>query len=74
MKKVNLKYILLTLIVVVGIALAGPDGRVAFANPAFDDLLGYIVQKAKVGQTVTLRILRGGETQDIEVTLGERPE
>ena len=40
----------------------------------FDDLLGYIVQKAKVGQTVTLRILRGGETQDIEVTLGERPE
>jgi len=40
----------------------------------FDDLLGYIVQKAKVGQTVTLRILRGGETQEIEVTLGERPE
>ena len=40
----------------------------------FDDLLGYIVQKAKVGQTVTLRILRGGEMQDIEVTLGERPE
>ncbi len=54
-----------------GDVIVGIDDQ---AVEKFDDLLGYIVQKAKVGQTVTLRILRGGETQDIEVTLGERPE
>ncbi|MEX0852218.1 MAG: EAL domain-containing protein [Bauldia sp.] len=35
----------------IGIALAGPDGRVAFANPAFDDLLG-----SEPGESVGLKI------------------
>lgn len=40
---------------------------------AFDDLLGYIVGKTKVGQTVELQILRDGELITIPVTLAERP-
>ncbi len=39
----------------------------------FDDLLGYIVQSTTVGQTVTLTILRDGQPQTINLTLGERP-
>lgn len=39
----------------------------------FDDLLGYIVQRATIGQTVTLTILRDGQPQTATVTLGERP-
>ncbi|MCB9006446.1 MAG: trypsin-like peptidase domain-containing protein [Ardenticatenaceae bacterium] len=40
----------------------------------FDDLLTYIVRRTSVGQTVTLQILRGGELQEIEITLQARPE
>jgi 2-alkenal reductase len=40
----------------------------------FDDLLGYIVQDTQVGQTVTLTILRDGQTQTLSLTLGERPD
>ena len=40
----------------------------------FDDLLAYIVRHAKVGQTVTLHILRDGKPQDVQVTLGARPK
>ncbi|MCA9956315.1 MAG: trypsin-like peptidase domain-containing protein [Anaerolineales bacterium] len=40
----------------------------------FDDLLTYIVRQTSVGQTVTLEIIRDGETQTIEVTLLARPE
>jgi 2-alkenal reductase len=39
----------------------------------FDDLLGYIVERATVGQTVDLHILRDGEVIIIPITLGERP-
>ena len=39
----------------------------------FDDLLGYIVGKTAVGQTVDLLILRDGEEITVPVTLGERP-
>jgi 2-alkenal reductase len=40
---------------------------------AFDDLLGYIVARTQVGQTVNLIILRDGEEITVPVTLGERP-
>jgi S1-C subfamily serine protease len=39
----------------------------------FDDLLGYIVQYTKVGQTVQIRILRDGQSQEIPLTLEARP-
>ncbi len=39
----------------------------------FDDLLGYIIQQTEVGQTVTLRILREGRTQELPLTLQARP-
>jgi len=39
----------------------------------FDDLLTYIVRQTSVGQTVTLEIIRDGETQTVEVTLQARP-
>jgi 2-alkenal reductase len=44
-------------------------------NPVrhFDDLTSYLFMKTKVGQTVTLTVLRNGKQQDIQVTLGARP-
>lgn len=39
----------------------------------FDDLLTYIVRQTSVGQTVTLEIIRDGETRTVEVTLLARP-
>lgn len=39
----------------------------------FDDLLGYIVQHATVGQTLELQVLRNGQSQFIGVTLQPRP-
>ncbi len=39
----------------------------------FDDLLGYIVQQAQVGQSITITFLRDGQPQTTTVTLGERP-
>jgi S1-C subfamily serine protease len=36
--------------------------------------LGALVQEYSVGDTVTLGVLREGEVQEIDVTLGERPE
>ena len=38
-----------------------------------DALIGTMLSTAKVGDTVTLTIVRGGKSQDIKVTLGERP-
>ncbi|UCH61105.1 MAG: trypsin-like peptidase domain-containing protein [Anaerolineales bacterium] len=46
------------------------DGQ---AVRSFDDLLIYISLNTAPGQTVTLNILRGGETQEVEVILEERP-
>jgi putative serine protease PepD len=40
---------------------------------SFEDLLGYIAYH-KPGDTVTLTVTRGGQQQDLKVTLGERPK
>lgn len=39
----------------------------------FEDLVSYLVTKAAPGQTVTLTVIRGDETLQIPVALGERP-
>lgn len=39
----------------------------------FDELLGYLVSNTRAGQTITVTIIRDGETLDVPVTLGERP-
>ncbi|MCC7448177.1 MAG: trypsin-like peptidase domain-containing protein [Anaerolineae bacterium] len=38
-----------------------------------DDLISYLFNKTNVGQTVTLTVLRGGQQQDVQVTLAARP-
>ncbi len=54
-----------------GDVIVGVDGRPV---KEFDDLLGYIVHETKVGQTVTLRIVRDStEELEIPVTLDARP-
>jgi 2-alkenal reductase len=40
---------------------------------AMDDLIVYLVKETRVGQPVTLTVLRDGQEQAIEVTLGRRP-
>ena len=54
-----------------GDVIVGIDDRTV---QEFDDLLGYIVRQANVGQTVTLHILRDGQPQDVNVTLEARPK
>ena len=39
----------------------------------FDQLLSYLVTNKAPGDTVTLTVLREGQTLDVTVTLGERP-
>jgi 2-alkenal reductase len=39
----------------------------------FDDLSAYLFTKTKIGQSITLTVLRNGKTQDIKVTLVARP-
>jgi S1-C subfamily serine protease len=39
----------------------------------FDQLISYLVANKSPGETVTLTVLRDGETLDLPVTLGERP-
>jgi serine protease Do len=39
----------------------------------FDALVAYQTRSTKPGQEVTLTILRGGQEQQVKVTLGERP-
>ncbi len=39
----------------------------------FEDLTAYLFTKTTVGQTVTLTVLRGANSQDIKVTLAARP-
>ncbi len=39
----------------------------------FEDLVSFLVTKASPGQVITLTVLRGEETLEIPVTLGERP-
>ncbi len=39
----------------------------------FDDLLGYIIRHAQVGDSVTLDIIRNGQPMQVQVTLQARP-
>lgn len=39
----------------------------------FDDLLSYLVQHTRVGQTISLTVLRDGRNQDLPLTLQARP-
>jgi S1-C subfamily serine protease len=39
----------------------------------FDDVVAYLETSTKVGQTLTLTILRGGQQQSVQVTLAARP-
>jgi serine protease Do len=39
----------------------------------FDDLLAYVVMHTKVGDTVTLHILRGGKLMDVSLVMDARP-
>ncbi|MEM4303471.1 MAG: trypsin-like peptidase domain-containing protein [Candidatus Caldarchaeum sp.] len=40
---------------------------------SMDDFLLYMEEKTSPGQTITLTVVRGGETLNIQVTLGVRP-
>ncbi|GAB4441156.1 MAG: trypsin-like peptidase domain-containing protein [Anaerolineae bacterium] len=40
----------------------------------FDDLISFLSRKGEVNKTVTLTIIRNGETQSLELVLGPRPE
>ncbi|MCB0208078.1 MAG: trypsin-like peptidase domain-containing protein [Anaerolineae bacterium] len=40
----------------------------------FDDLISFLSRRGTVGDTVTLTIIRDGEEQQVELTLGPRPE
>jgi S1-C subfamily serine protease len=39
----------------------------------FDDLISFLSRKGEVDQTITLTIIRDGEEQMVELTLGPRP-
>jgi 2-alkenal reductase len=41
---------------------------------SFDDLLIYVALKTTPGDQITLTVLRDGESQSVNLTLGERPE
>ncbi len=54
----------------------GGDLIVAIDNQAinnFSDLNAYLVFHTKVGQTITITLIRDGTERTIELTLGERP-
>src|SRR5690606_13037233 len=38
-----------------------------------EDLISYLFRRTNPGDSVSLTILRNGDTQTVEVTLGERP-
>ena len=40
----------------------------------FDDLISFLSRRGEVGKVVTLTIIRNGEEQTVELTLGPRPE
>jgi len=40
---------------------------------SFDQMIGYLILNTEVGQTVKLTVLRGNETLEVDLTLGERP-
>lgn len=53
-----------------GDVIVAIDGQ---AITGFDALASYLVRSTKPGQNVTLTILRDGQQQQVQVTLGERP-
>lgn len=53
-----------------GDIIVGVDG---VEVTTFSDLLGYIVTDARVGDTVSLTVLRDGQLIQVPVTLAERP-
>jgi len=50
--------------------IVGIEGR---SVKEFDDLLSYLVQHTRVGQTISLTVLRDGLSQDLPLTLQARP-
>jgi serine protease Do len=57
-------------------ATVGGDVIIAINNQPvvqMDDLIAYLANSTKVGQTVTLTILRNGKQQNVDVTLEARP-
>lgn len=44
------------------------------AVDSFNELLNYLNRETRVGQTVDLTVVRGDQTQQLAVTLGERPD
>ncbi len=40
----------------------------------FDDLISFLSRRGEVGKTVTLTVIRDGKKQEIELTLGPRPD
>lgn len=53
-----------------GDVITGIDGQKV---DGMDDLIAYLVRGTKVGQNVTLTILRDGKEQSLQVTLAARP-
>ncbi len=54
----------------------GGDVIVAFdGRPVeeFEDLIAYLARYTSVGDTITLTVLRDGATEEVDITLGERP-
>ena len=39
----------------------------------YDDLIAYLIDNKSPGDTVVLTVIRGGQKQDITITLGKRP-
>jgi 2-alkenal reductase len=54
-----------------GDLLVGVDGQEILQ---FSDMLSYMMLNKKPGDTMVVTVLRDGETLDLTVTLGERPE
>ena len=54
-----------------GDVIVGIDNR---SIETTEELTSYLVTQASPGDTVTLTIVRDGERQQVEVTLGERPD
>jgi S1-C subfamily serine protease len=53
-----------------GDLIVGVDGQPV---RQFSDLMSYLVNHTRPGQTITLSVLRDGAPLDLSVTLGERP-
>jgi serine protease Do len=53
-----------------GDVITAIDGQTVHS---MSDIIAYLAIHTQVGQTVTLTILRNGQTQSVQVTLGSRP-